>query len=129
MEFSKTKMNKEQSKDTGMAMALLLLIVFLKTRRNGWLYAAIVVQIVDMVVPQIFAPVAVIWFGFSHVLGTVMSRILLSILFFGLVTPVGVLRRLFGKDSLRLRAFKASEESAMVVRNHLFVAKDIERPY
>lgn len=110
-------------------MALLLLLLFLKTRRNGWLYAAITVQIVDMIVPQIFAPVAVIWFGFSHILGTVMSRILLSILFFGLVTPIGVLRRLLGKDSLKLRAFKASEESAMLVRNHLFIAKDIEKPY
>ena len=125
----KIKMTKEQSKDTGMAMALLLLLVFLKSRRNGWLYAAIAVQIVDMIVPQIFGPVAVVWFGISHLLGTVMSRILLAILFFGLVTPIGVLRRLLGKDSLKLRAFKASEDSAMVVRNHLFVAKDIEKPY
>src|SRR5215475_11218655 len=129
MGLLKAKMTKEQSKDTGMAMALLLLLFFLKTRRNGWLYAAIVVQIVDMIVPQIFAPVAVIWFGLSHLLGTVMSRILLAILFFGLVTPIGLLRRLLGKDSLKLRAFKASGESAMLVRNHLFIAKDIEKPY
>jgi len=54
---------------------------------------------------------------------------LLSILFFGLVTPIGVLRRLFRKDSLKLREFKSSRESAMVARNHLFVAQDIEKPY
>jgi len=123
------KMTKEQSKDTGMAMALLLMLVFLKTHRIGWLDAAIVVQVVDMVWPQIFAPVAIIWFGLSHILGTIMSRILLSILFFGLVTPVGLIRRLLGKDSLKLKAFKAGRDSAMVTRNHLFVAKDIERPY
>jgi hypothetical protein len=128
-EFFRKKMTKDQSRDTGMAMVLLLLLVFLKTRRNGWMYAAIVANVVNMIVPQIFAPIAVIWFGFSHVLGTVMSKVLLSILFFGLVTPIGLLRRLLGKDSLKLRAFKASEESAMVVRNHLFIAKDIEKPY
>ena len=129
MNFFQTKMTKDQCKDTGMAIALLFLLVFVKTRRNGWLYAALAVQVIDMVLPKIFAPVAVVWFGLAHILGTIMSRVLLSILFFGLVTPVGVLRRLLGKDSLKLRAFKASEESAMLVRNHLFIAKDIEKPY
>ena len=129
MDFSAKKMSKDQSRDTGMALVLLLLLAFLKTRRNGWLYAAVALQVVDMMVPQIFAPIAVVWFGLSNLLGTVMSRILLSILFFGLVTPIGVLRRLLGKDSLKLLAFKASEGSAMVVRNHVFVAADIQKPY
>jgi hypothetical protein len=129
MEFFKQKMTKDQSRDTGMAMVLLLLLIFLKTRRNGLLYAAILLHVVNMIVPRIYAPVAVVWLGLSHVLGTVMSKVLLSILYFGLVTPIGVLRRLFGKDSLQLRSFKASEESAMTVRNHLFVGSDIEKPY
>ena len=129
VKFSIGKMNRDQSRDTGMAMVLLALLLYLKTRRNGLLYAAIVLHVVNMIVPRIYAPVAVVWLGLSHVLGTVMSKVLLSILFFGLVTPIGVLRRLFGKDSLKLRQFKASEESAMLVRNHLFVGHDIEKPY
>lgn len=129
MEFLKQKMTKDQSRDTGMAMVLLLLLIYLKTRREGLLYAAATFHVVNMIAPRVYAPVAVLWLGFSHVLGTVMSKILLSILFFGLVTPIGVLRRLFGKDSLQLRAFKGSEESAMIVRNHLFVGHDIEKPY
>jgi len=127
--FLKKKMTKDQSKDTGMAMVLLLLLIYLKTRRDGMLWGAIVLHVVNMIVPRVYAPIAVIWFGFSHVLGTVMSKILLSILFFGVVTPIGMLRRLFGKDSLKLHAFRASPESVMVVRNHLFVGRDIEKPY
>ena len=122
-------MTRDQSRDTGMALVLLLLLIFLKTRRDGLLYAALFLQVVNMIVPRIFAPLAVLWLGLSHLLGTVMSKFVLSILFFGLVTPVGFLRRLFGKDSLKLREFKASEESALLVRNHLFVAQDIEKPY
>jgi uncharacterized membrane protein YgdD (TMEM256/DUF423 family) len=129
MEFFKQKMTKDQSRDTGMAMVLLLLLIFLKTRRNGLLYAAVILHVVNMIVPRVYAPVAVLWLGLSHVLGTVMSKVLLSILYFGLVTPIGALRRLLGKDSLQLRAFKASKESAMTVRNHLFVGHDIEKPY
>jgi Saxitoxin biosynthesis operon protein SxtJ len=129
MNLSIKQMTKDQSRDTGMAMVLLLLLIYLKTRREGWLYSAMVLHIVNMIVPRIFAPVAVLWLGLSHILGTVMSKVLLSILFFAVVTPIGLLRRLFGKDSLKLREFKAGTESVMLVRNHLFVAQDIEKPY
>ena len=37
------------------------------------------------------------------------------------VTPIGLLRRALGKDSLRLRAFRSGDESVMVVRNHTFM--------
>jgi hypothetical protein len=129
MEFLGGKMTKDQSRDTGMAMVLLVLIFYVKTRRDGYLWAAVALHVVNMIVPRIYAPVAILWLGLSHVLGTVMSKILLSILFFGLVTPIGLLRRLLGKDSLKLNAFKASHESAMLVKNHLFVGSDIEKPY
>jgi len=129
MGFSVQNMTKEQSRDAGMALVLLALLVFLKTHRNAYLYAAIILHVVNMIVPRLFAPVAVVWFGFSYLLGTVMSKVLLSLVFFGFVTPMGVLRRLFGKDSLKLREFKAGTQSVMLVRNHRFVAQDIEKPY
>ena len=70
--------------------------------------AAVVVLVVTMTVPLVFRPLSVVWFGFSHVLGTVMSKVLLAAVFYLIVTPVGVVRRLLGHDSLRLRAFKAA---------------------
>ena len=129
MDFFKRKITKDQSRDTGMAMVLLLLLVDIRMRRHGILFAAIALHVVNMMVPRIYKPIAIFWFGLSDLLGGTVSKILLSILFFGVVTPIGILRRLFGKDSLKLRAFKASEESAMMVRNHAFVGQDIEKPY
>ena len=129
MKFSMRNITKDQSRDTGMAMVLLLLILCFRLKREWILLAAIALHVVNMIVPRIYAPIAVVWLGFSQLLGTVMSKILLSILFFGVVTPIGILRRLFGKDSLKLRAFKVSEESVMSVRNHMFVGRDIEKPY
>jgi hypothetical protein len=128
-EFLRRKISKDESRDTGMAMVLLLLILFISTRRNGFLLSAVVLHVVNMIVPQVYRPVAVIWLGLSHLVGTVVSKILLSIVFFVVVTPIGLLRRLSGRDSLKLRAFKASEDSVMVRRNHTFVASDLERPY
>lgn len=129
MEFFNRKITKDQCRDTGMAMVLLLLLVDIRMKRYGILFAAIGLQVVNMMMPRIYKPVAFFWFGLSDLLGAVGSKILLSVLFFGVVTPIGFLRRFFGKDSLKLRAFKASEETAMAVRRHVFVGQDIEKPY
>lgn len=127
--FLKRKITKDQSRDTGMAMVLLFLIVFATRKREGWLLAAMALHVVNMIVPQMFRPVAVLWLGLSDLLGSVVSKILLSIVFFLVVTPIGIVRRLLGKDSLKLRAFKAGHESVMLERNHTFIGQDLERPY
>ena len=129
MKVFDTNISKDQSRDTGMGVVLLLLLIFLRTKKEGVLIAAMLVHIVNMIWPVLYKPVAVVWLGISHLMGTVMSKVLLSILFFLVITPIGVLRRLFGKDSLKLRAFKASQDSATVERNHVFTAQDIEKPY
>lgn len=43
------------------------------------------------------------WLKFSHVLGTVNGFLFLSIVFFLVLTPLGLLLRLFGRDELRRR--------------------------
>ena len=128
-ESFKRPITKEQSKDTGMAMVLLLLLASGAFKREILVTAAMIVLIVDMTVPRLYRPVAILWLGLSHLLGTVVSKILLTLVFFGVVTPIGVARKLLGIDSLKLKDFKSGENSVMVVRNHIFTGKDIEKPY
>jgi hypothetical protein len=120
---------RDQAKDTGMAMVLILFIIWFFRRRDGYILAALVMQVVTMAAPQVFRPLAVVWFGFSHLLGAVVSRVLLSVVFFVIVTPVGMWRRLTGADSLQLKAFGGGRGSVMKERNHTFVGKDLEQPY
>jgi hypothetical protein len=120
---------KDQSRDTGMAMVLLLLIFYLSQKREAFLLGALACHIVNMAVPQIYRPVAVVWLGLSHVLGIFTSKIVLTIVFGAVVIPIGLLRKMFGKDSLNLRVFKMSADSVMLARNHTFVAADLEKPY
>jgi len=128
-ESFKRAITKEQSKDTGMAMVLLLLLASGAFKREILVTVAMIALIVDMTVPRLYRPVAVLWLGLSHLLGTVVSKILLTLVFFGVVTPIGLARKLLGFDSLRLRDFKSDETSVMIVRNHIFTGKDIEKPY
>ena len=128
-ESFKRAITKEQSKDTGMAMVLLLLLASGAFKREILVTVAMIALIVDMTVPRLYRPVAVLWLGLSHLLGTVVSKILLTLVFFGVVTPIGLARKLLGFGSLRLRDFKSDETSVMIVRNHIFTGKDIEKPY
>jgi uncharacterized membrane protein YgdD (TMEM256/DUF423 family) len=129
MNFFNTNMTKDQSRDTGMAMVLLFLILRVALHRDIFLFFCIALQVVNMTFPRAYRPVAVVWLGLSNLLGSIMSKVLMSVVFFVIVTPIGVLRRLFGQDSLNVHAFKKDDESVMWVRNHKFTANDIERPY
>ena len=123
------RMTKDQCRDTGMAMVLLVLIFAITLKRDELLLGALVLQVIAMTVPRIFAPIAVVWLGLSHLIGAVMSRVILTVVFFLVVTPIGLLRRLLGKDSLRVRAFKTGNESVMLTRNQICSGADLERPY
>ena len=112
-----------------MGVVLLLLLLFVVRKREWYLIGAIAVHVINMIVPQVYRPIAVVWFGLSDLIGTIISKILLVIVFFGIVTPIALLRRLLGKDSLKLRAFKTGQNSVMLERNHVFVSTDLERPY
>ena len=54
--FSTKSMTKGQSRDTGMAMVLLLLLIYLKPRRDGLLEAALILHVMNMIVPRVYAP-------------------------------------------------------------------------
>ena len=124
-----SKITKDQSRDTGIALVFLLLFLFVLRRREGLIFAAMALQALNMVFPQAYRPLALLWLDLSELLGSITSKILLSIVFFGVVTSIGLLRRLLGKDPLLLKAFKADDGSAMRTRNHKFVARDIEQPF
>ena len=78
LSFFKRPITKDESRDTGMAMVLLLLLLHLASKRDGIIYGAMTFHVMNMTVPQFFKPVASVWLGISHLLGIVVSKILLS---------------------------------------------------
>ena len=56
-----------------------------------------------LVRPALLAGLNRQWMKLGLLLGRIVSPIALGILFFGIVTPLGVVMRLAGKDPLRLR--------------------------
>jgi hypothetical protein len=129
MKFDPKKITVEQCKDSGLALVLICLICYVVWKLATLLILAIVFLVAAMTWPVMFQPFARLWFGLSTALGTVMSKIILAVLFYGLVLPVGLLRRAMGKDAMRLKSWKKGSDSVFRVRGHRFEAKDLEHPY
>ena len=62
-----------------------------------------------LLAPGVLAPVYRGWMAAAEVLAWVNTRILLGIVFYGLITPMGLIRRLRGADAMRRRGDPGAE--------------------
>jgi hypothetical protein len=118
------KITKKQCVEFGQVATLVVLIFALHYKNDHWVAAAFVLILFTIILPVIFYPFALVWFGLSELLSIVSPAIILTIIFFLIVTPMGLIRRLLGKDSMRLKQFKKDRQSVMIDRNHLYTESD-----
>lgn len=86
----------------GVVFGLLALVFWLRGRAC-FLYIFILSAlflICALCAPCLLKPVHRVWMTFAMSIGWVMTRVILSILFYTVVTPIGLIARLFGKDFL-----------------------------
>ena len=55
---------------------------------------------------NLLLPLNKLWMRFGLLLSRIISPIILGIIFFGLVTPYGLIMSMFGRDELRLKKIK-----------------------
>ena len=122
-------MTRQKTTDAGLAFVLILLLIALAMEKSLLVAAAAVAVLVCMVAPRLFVPWAVVWFGLSHLLGAVMSRLVLTSIYVLVVLPVAMARRLAGRDPMMRKEWKKGEGSVFTDRNHTFTPEDIEHPY
>ncbi|MDR1483438.1 MAG: hypothetical protein LBT09_01295 [Planctomycetaceae bacterium] len=135
MKMEMKSITLKKANDTGQALVLLCLIIFLFTSCSVFVVAGLIILLVNMICPIVFKPVALLWFGLAEILGVFVSRIVLTIVFVLLVIPVGFVRILLGQDTLQLKKWKQNHEkddgndSVFIVRDHKYSADDIRNPY
>jgi Saxitoxin biosynthesis operon protein SxtJ len=68
-----------------------------------------------LVAPRVLAPVQRVWTAAGEALGWVNTRIVLGVIFFGVVTPTGLVLRLAGRDPMR-RGFDGEAATYRIAR-------------
>ena len=64
--------------------------------------------ITTLIKAKLLLPLNKLWMQFGLLLGMIISPIVLGIIFFGLLTPYGVIMRIMGRDELRLKIIKTN---------------------
>jgi hypothetical protein len=80
-----------------------------------WFPLAALFAVFAYAAPVVLAPLNRLWAKFGHLLHTIISPLLLGILFYLCIVPIGLLMRLSGKDPMR-RKFDPAEKSYWIVR-------------
>ena len=91
-----------------------------------WLVAALFVTLA-LVFPRALAPINWIWLKIGHVLGWINTRIILGLVFFAIVLPIGLLMRALGKDPMARKFDAASTSYRVPSKPH--PKEQMERPF
>ena len=75
-----------------------------------------ILVLAGLLVPKLLKPLNRVWMILAIILGWIMTRVILIILFYLVVTPTGILARIFRKDFLKLQ-FDKSAGSYWELRN------------
>jgi hypothetical protein len=94
----------------GIAFGVLGALLFWRDKAHYVYFAVISAAFLGLglLVPAALKPVEKVWMTAANALGWVMTRVILTVLFFAVFTPIGLLARLLGKDFLNLK----TDESA-----------------
>ncbi len=100
------------------------LLVFLITKKVVFVYVAFCISIIALYIPFIAGLLFRGWTGLIHVLGTINSYILLTVIFFIILIPLAFASRLFKKNTL-LKA-DSDSDSYYITREHEYTAEDLK---
>ena len=108
-EIKNIKSEKSDLRKFGITIGVILLVIagflFWKEKESFQILFTfgVTLCILGIAIPFILKPIYWVWMIFATILGWIMTRVILSLLFYIIVTPIGLILRFFGKQFLELR--------------------------
>ena len=90
------------------AIALWPALLHNKSPRIGLLLLAVALQSMAVLVPKTLSGAYRGWMLVGHWLGWLNTRLILCVVFYAVVTPLGLIMRLLGKDPMNLKLDQSS---------------------
>ena len=117
---------KEKDKHLGtiLVFVIVLIILFLVYKNVKLLYAALVLGAIALIIPALSRKIHSVWMKFAELLGLVMNKVILGIVFFIFLVPVALLSKLFRKNPLKV---KRETTSYFIERNFTYTKKSLEQ--
>jgi hypothetical protein len=91
------------------------------------LYIAVPVATLALIWPAALRPLYIVWMKFGAVMGFINTRIIMTALFFVILTPIGLLMHALGKNPLRRELDPGA--ASYRVPSTTQTKEDLEKPY
>ena len=114
-EFKHIKESKNDLRKFGLTVGgvsvIISVLLFYFEKQSAIYFAVIgtVLILAGVLFPKILKPFNKIWMGLAIILGFVMSRVILTILFYLVLTPISFIAKLFGKKFMLLKYDKSEK--------------------
>jgi len=121
------KATREKELETILVLCVALVVIFFATKQkhNYYLTVSVVLGAIGIFSNYLTSKISWAWLKFGEMIGAVMSKVILSAVFFLFLFPIALLSRLFSKNySLQLK--KSTGDSYYFTRNHKYEAKDLK---
>ncbi|MDF1547065.1 MAG: SxtJ family membrane protein [Bacteroidales bacterium] len=129
MTLKYSNISVKQSIETAIVFAIIAILSYYIWQTEIGIWIGFALLVLSLIMPKVLIPVAWIWLNFSKILGSISSNLILTVIFFLIITPIGSLRRMFSKDTLKLKCFKKNKFSAYKERSHVYSSSDIKHPF
>ena len=121
--FEKSKIKMGSNRGFGIVFFIVFLVISFWSFRGDFNQVKIIPLVISFIFlalgivnSKILTPLNKLWFKFGLLLGAIVAPVIMGFIFFIVVTPIGLLMRLFGKDLLR-KKFNKSVKSYWIKRD------------
>ena len=108
-EIKNIKNERSDFRKFGITIGIILLIItgflFWKEKESFQIFLTIgiILFVFGVAIPVALKPIYYLWMIFAIILGWIMTRVILSLLFYIIFSLIGLILRLFGKQFLELK--------------------------
>ena len=134
-EIRNIKSGKKDLKKFGLTMGTVLgaiAIVLLIKRSDNTLIITIIAGLcllLGLVAPILLKPLQKVWMTLAILMGWLMTRVILTITYYVIFTPIGMISRLFGKDFLEKKWKKDANGTYWIKKTSSFEKTKYENQF
>jgi membrane-bound ClpP family serine protease len=114
-EFKNIKETKEDLRKFGLTVGIVLAAIgtlLFYFEKSSAIYFTVIgglLILFGILLPQLLKPINKVWMELAIVLGFIMTRVILTTLFYLVITPIGFLAKIFGKKFMLLKYDKSAK--------------------
>jgi len=117
----------QNNRSTILVIVVGFTLLGLLSHKTGLIWTGCCVGILALASSIIEHWIVWVWNKIAHILGTINSKLLLTLTFFLILVPLSLLKKLFSKtDSLKL---KQPTDTMWTIRDHQYTKEDLQETF